>query len=90
MTITLTPEIEQILAEEAQKTGTTPEELAMERLRASINSSKLGDGVTLSFVDYREMLPPPRDEWELRLRSASSPCGVSLSNESISSEGIYE
>jgi len=32
----------------------------------------------------------PQDGWERRLAAASSPCGVSLSNEAVSSEGIYE
>lgn len=32
----------------------------------------------------------PRDEWERRLVRIGSDCGVSLSNEAISSEGIYE
>jgi hypothetical protein len=32
----------------------------------------------------------PRDEWERLLLSAASDCGVSLSNEALSSEGLYE
>ena len=32
----------------------------------------------------------PRDEWERRLLSAASDCGVSLSNEALSSEGLYD
>jgi hypothetical protein len=31
-----------------------------------------------------------QEEWLRRLRSAASDCGVSLSNEAVSSEGIYE
>ena len=36
--------------------------------------------------------PPlqPRDEWERRLLSIATDCGVSLSNEAVSSEGLYE
>ena len=30
------------------------------------------------------------DEWMRRLRSAASDCGVSLSNEALSSEGLYD
>ncbi len=78
MTITLTPDIEQQLAAEAQKTGTTLERLALEKLRAP------------AVIDYRKTLPPPRDDWERLLRTASSPCGVALSDEAVSSEGIYE
>jgi predicted transcriptional regulator len=32
----------------------------------------------------------PQDEWERRLRAAATDCGVSLSNEALSSEGLYE
>ena len=35
-------------------------------------------------------LREPRDEWERQLRQAASDCGISLSNEAVSSEGIYE
>jgi hypothetical protein len=32
----------------------------------------------------------PRDEWERRLLGAATNCGVSLSHEAVSSEGLYE
>jgi hypothetical protein len=35
-------------------------------------------------------LTPAQEEWLRRLRSAASPCGVSLSNEAVSSEGLYD
>ncbi len=35
-------------------------------------------------------LPEPRDDWERLLREAATDCGVSLSDEDLSSEGIYE
>lgn len=78
MTITLTPEIEQILTEEAKKTGTTPEALALAKL------------LTPAPVDYRATLPPPRDEWERKLRSVGVPCGVSLTDEQVSRESLYD
>jgi hypothetical protein len=31
-----------------------------------------------------------QDEWERRLREAASDCGVSLSDEALSSEGLYD
>jgi hypothetical protein len=31
-----------------------------------------------------------QEEWLRRLRSAASDCGVSLSNEAVSSEGLYD
>lgn len=55
MTITVTPEIEGVLAEEAQKYGTTPELLALEtlreryaeRLRVLSNGHSVGENLTL-------------------------------------------
>jgi predicted DNA-binding antitoxin AbrB/MazE fold protein len=32
----------------------------------------------------------PRDEWERGLLAAARDCGVSLSNEAVSSEGLYD
>jgi hypothetical protein len=34
--------------------------------------------------------PIPDDEWVRRLRAIATDCGVSLSNEAVSSEGIYD
>lgn len=52
--------------------------------------SRAGEGV-------RPALPPgdvppiePRDDWERLLLSVARDCGVSLSNEALSSEGIYD
>jgi hypothetical protein len=35
-------------------------------------------------------LPEPRDEWERRLRSLATDCGVSLPNEAFLAENLYE
>ena len=32
----------------------------------------------------------PRDDWERRLFEAATDCGVSVSHEAVSSEGLYE
>jgi len=32
----------------------------------------------------------PRDDWERRLLEAATDCGVALSDEDVSSEGLYE
>jgi hypothetical protein len=32
----------------------------------------------------------PQDEWERRLRSIATDCGVSLSNEALSREELYD
>ncbi len=55
MTITLTPELEDVIAEEARRYGTTPEILAMEtlqdrfaeRLLAATGDTPLEEGMTL-------------------------------------------
>jgi hypothetical protein len=78
MTITLTPDIEQMLTREAEETGTTPEALALAKLRVPAP------------VDYRATLPPPRDDWERELRSIGVPCGVSLTDEQVSRESLYD
>lgn len=75
MVITLPPEIEQAVREAASRRGVTPEEAALAALRESFTPR-----------------PPfePRDEWERRLLAIASDCGVSLSNEAVSSEGLYD
>ena len=78
MTITLTPEIEQILTQEAEKTGTTLEAVALAKL------------LMPAPIDYRITLPPPRDDWERELRSIGVPCGVSLTDEQVSRESLYD
>ena len=75
--ITLTPDIEQGVTRRAQELGMTPERL--DKLRQEFAPTAV-----------QPSLPPPRDDWERMLRAVSSPCGVSLSDEAVSSEGIYE
>ena len=75
MVITLDPELEAALKETASQRGVSPEVLALTALRERFLAPALA---------------PPRDEWERRLRSAATDCGVSLSNEAVSSEGLYE
>jgi hypothetical protein len=76
MVITRDPELEAALNDLARKQGVAPEVLALTALRE------------------RFLTPAPRfqprDEWERRLLEIASDCGVSLSNEALSSEGLYE
>jgi hypothetical protein len=74
MVITLGPELEAALSEQANRQGITPEALALKALRERFVGTQI----------------QPRDEWERRLLGAASDCGVSLSNEAVSSEGLYE
>lgn len=47
----------------------------------------LSEGARLR-IEVRQ--PCAQEEWLRRLRSAASDCGVSLPDESLSSEGLYD
>lgn len=74
MVITVEPALETALNDLARKQGVAPEALALKALRERF----LAPG-------YRS-----EDDWERRLRSAATDCGVSLSNEVVGSEGLYD
>jgi hypothetical protein len=76
MVITLGPDLEAALNDLARKQGVAPEVLALNALRERFRAP----AVRIQ----------PRDEWERGLLAAASDCGVSLSNEAVSSEGLYE
>jgi hypothetical protein len=76
MVITLTPQLEAVLSEQARRRGVTPEVLALDALRAH-------------FLPASGPLEP-RDEWERRLLGMATDCGVSLTNEQLSREEMYE
>jgi hypothetical protein len=76
MVLTLEPALEAALNSEARKQGVAPEDLALNVLRER----------------FSRVVPAiePRDEWERTLLRAASDCGVALSNEALSSEGLYD
>jgi hypothetical protein len=76
MIITLGPELEAALTEQARRQGISPEDLALNTLRDRFLAPARTD--------------ESRDEWERRLRQIGIDCGVSLSDEALSSEGLYE
>jgi hypothetical protein len=76
MVITLGPELEAALNDLARKQGVAPEVLALNALRERFLAPALR--------------MQPRDEWERRLLGAATDCGVALSHEAVSSEGLYE
>ena len=76
MVITLGPDLEAALNDQALKQGVAPEVLALNALRER-------------FLP-RALPIEPRDEWERGLLEAASDCGVALSNEAVSSEGLYD
>ncbi len=76
MVITLGPELESALNDLARRQGVTAEALVLNALRQK-------------FLAPAPLIEP-RDEWERRLLSAATDCGVSLPNEAVSSEGLYD
>ena len=76
MVITLEPDLEKALKEIAQRQGVAPEALALRALRDRLLGPPPWDD--------------PRDEWEHRLRQVATDCGASLTDSSLSSEGLYE
>lgn len=76
MVITLAPDLEAALNDQARRQGVAPEVLALNALRERF----FGPALQVQ----------PRDEWERELLAAATDCGVSLSNEAVSSEGLYE
>ncbi len=75
MVINLDPQLEAALREASGRLGVSPQLLAVGTLRERF----LGKELLL-----------PRDDWERGLLAAAQDCGVSLSNEQLSSEGIYD
>jgi hypothetical protein len=76
MVITLGPELEAALNEAARRQGAAPDALALDVLRERF----------LGMVAILE----PRDEWERSLLEAARPWGVSLDDDSLSSEELYD
>lgn len=75
MVIAIDPELEAALRAQAVDKGLAPDALALEALRQR-------------FLPKSPIVP--RDEWERTLLGAASHCGVSLSDEALSSEGLYD
>jgi hypothetical protein len=76
MVVTLTPQLEAVLSEQARRRGVAPEVLALDALRERF----------LPESDAME----PRDEWERQLFGAAIDCGVSVPDSALSSDGLYE
>lgn len=76
MTLTLDPQLEAILNERAQQEGVSPETLAVKALWEKFVAR------TLPIV--------PQDDWERDLLSIGRNAGTALSNEALSSEGLYD
>jgi hypothetical protein len=77
MTIHLSSDWEEILSQKAAQEGTTPEALVLAALRDK-------------YAQEQAASKPPSDQWELLVRGVGQDCGVSLSHEAVSSEGLYD
>jgi hypothetical protein len=75
MVITLGPDLEAALSEQAHRQGVTPEALALVALRERFLPAAV---------------PQPRDEWERRLLGLAKDCGVSLPDWAVSREALYD
>ncbi len=75
MIVTLSPDLESVLTEQARRRGVTPEALALDALRERF---------------LAQAVLQPRDEWERGLLAAARQWGVSLSDAAVSSEGFYD
>ena len=75
MTIAIPDETAKALTEKAKGMNLKPEDLAVSLLRQLLG---LGD------------LDTDFDEWEEKLRKAASDCGVSLPDEAVSRDGLYD
>jgi len=74
--ITLGPELEAALDEQARRQGVAGEDLALDALRERFLAPTLP--------------VQPQDEWERRLLGLAKDCGVSLSDAALSREALYE
>lgn len=75
MVVTLDPKLETAVQEQAHRQGVAPEELVLSILRERF---------------LAVALLKPRDDWERGLLGAARPWGVSLSNNALSSEALYD
>ncbi len=75
MVITLEPELEAALKEQARRQGVAPEVLALNVLRERFLAAAVIQ---------------PQDEWERRLLGLAKDCGVSLPDWALRREALYE
>lgn len=83
MTLHLPSDLESVIQLQAAELGITPQSFVERKLRevlTPMESEKAPGSPTIE----------PRDDWERRLRAIARDCGVALSNEELSSEGLYD
>ena len=80
MTIRLSSELEQLIQKHAEERHTTPEAIVAEVLRERFSPPL-----------YQRSLPlQARSDWNEMVDALAIHCGVSLSDEAVSSEGLYD
>jgi hypothetical protein len=77
MTLTLSEDVERALRSRAAELGKTPDQLAEDAIRRQLQLPA-------------SVEPPPRDDWERLLLSIPAQTGVSLTDEQVSREVLYE
>lgn len=75
MTLTLPPQLESALTDQARRRGVAPEALVVDVLTRQL---------------LPPAPPVPADEWERRLFAAAVDCGVSVPHTALSSDGLYD
>jgi hypothetical protein len=80
MTISLPPDIEAALIEQAHQQQTSPESLALETLRERLRAA----GAQLKGP------PQTHEEWLALVRNLGRDCGVSPPDQALSSESLYD
>jgi len=81
MVVRLNPDLEKLVQEKATLTGKTVDEVVDATLRQALAPSKPSTPLAAT---------RDQEEWVRRLRSAASSAGVSLTNEQLSRENLYE
>lgn len=76
MVISLPPQLEAAVSEQARRRGVAPDILAVEALCER-------------FLPQATRVEP-RDDWERKLFEAAIDCGVSVPHSALSSDGLYE
>jgi hypothetical protein len=76
MTVTLDPNLEAALIEEAKRQGIDPETLVVNMLQKK-------------FAQLRQP-SEARDDWERLVLAAGSDCGISVPTSALTSDSLYE
>ncbi len=80
MTINFSPELEKIIETQANQLCSTPESIVVDALRDKF----------FSLLPVSEANLHALNDRKLRLRQLASHCGVSLSDQALSSDGLYD